>query len=387
VRGAPEGTRFLLPGEARTRGRLLDELRRLYDGWGYEPVGVPALEIYDPDHPRARQAFKLTDRDNDLLALRSDFTPALAQLVSFHFPRSLHGEAPARLQYSGEVWHAINPDLARIREFTQVGIELVGVSNARADAELIHLARESVRVAGLVPRVEVGNPGFVRALLSEANVPEALQPALGDAIDRKDLSTVEALLQSGNLGEQHRQALLQVADLYGDFGVLEQARRIAPWESTIAELDRLEGILEQFEDPSELLLELGMARRLSYYTGMTFRAYTPDFGQPLLGGGRYDGALLKAAAGFSIGVERLLSARLEVQAEETPLVLCADDVLARRLRRAGVRVVRGLTGDSGEELASEALQVGAHYYVAGGRVYAAGEDSRELERLRELLAQ
>ena len=95
----------------------------------------------------------------------------------------------------------------------------------------------------------------------------------------------------------------------------------------------------------DLMIDLSIGRRLSYYTGLTFRAYTPDFGQPLLGGGRYDGALLPAAAGFTIGLERLVRAadRAADGEEPPPAVLSLDDPAARVLRREGVRVVRGLT--------------------------------------------
>ena len=203
--------------------------------------------------------------------------------------RPLRGRA-LRLQYRGPVWHAIDPDFAHAREFTQLGVELIGVSNARADTELIHLARESVRVFGLAPRIEIGNPAFVRALFELAEVPPGRQDALAAAIDHKDMSTLEQLVAGLKLPADLRDALLGVPDLFGGSEVLSRARQLAPWPETQTELDRTEAILDQFEDVSELLLELGMARRLSYYTGMTFRAYTPDFGQPLLGGGRYDGA-------------------------------------------------------------------------------------------------
>ena len=332
MRAPPDGTRAILPDEAARRADLLARLRRLYEGWGYELVEVPALERYDDGHPRADQSFKLSDRDSGVLALRADFTPALARLVRQSYPaRHVRAEAgPAdalRLQYRGTLWHAIDPELARTREFTQVGLELIGVSNARADAELIHLARESVRLAGLDPRVEVGNPGFVRALLEGAAVRDALErvPDLYGPSRDADAIVAEAL---------------ELADA----AALPAARR---------EIVRLQEVLEQFEDDSELLLDLGMARRLSYYTGVTFRAYTLDYGQPLLGGGRYDGALLPHAAGFAIGLERLLAAAPATAAWHPPRVLSLDDVGARRLRAAGIGVARAL-GDTPDAARREA---------------------------------
>lgn len=335
----PEGTRFALPGEAAVRAKIISALQRLFDSWGYALVDTPVLEHYDPAHPRAAQSFKLSDRDSGVLALRSDFTPAIAHLVRSHFDET----APQRLQYCGKAWQAINPDFARTREFTQLGLELTGVSNPRADAELIHLAREAVRAVGLVPRVELGTPGFVRALFELAEVPEDAQAALANAIDRKDVAGLEKNSSVYNLSPDLKAALLGVADLYGDVSVVQAARQLAPWPETLRALDELEAILAEFEDLNELLLDFGRARRLSYYTGVTFQAYTFDFGQPLLGGGRYDGALLPYAAGFTIGLERLLLALPPHAEHAPPLVLSLDDAGARRLRAAGYCVERSLS--------------------------------------------
>ena len=401
-RAPPEGTRYVLPDDAARRAEVVAVLRALYRGWGYDLVEVPALERYDARHPRHAQSFKLSDRDSGVLALRSDFTPALAQLVRSHFPAVAGGaRRPIRWQYAGTVWHAIDPELARTREFTQVGLELIGVSNARADAEILHLARESVRAVGLRPRVEVGNPGFVRALLDVAGVPAQRRDAMADAIDRKDRRDLADLLASldgahggahgGGDAEAARRALLAVPDLYGGTEALEHARQVAPWPAARREVERLAGVLAEFEDASELMLDLAMARRLSYYTGVTFRAYTPDYGQPLLGGGRYDGALLPAAAGFSIGVERLLQAtrNLRAQPEPTPRVLALDDPAARTLRAAGVRVVRALHAER-EAAREEARERRLPFLLVDGRIEAVpgGADDTAEERafLEALLA-
>ena len=343
VNAPPEGTRYAHASESAARTRTVSTLRALFVSWGYENVDVPVLERFDLAHPVTERAFKLTGPEGELLALRADYTTALAKLVRFNYGPSLTGLL--RLQYSGQLWQTVVPDLARTREFTQVGLELIGVSGARADAELIHLAREAVRAVGLAPRVEIGNPGFVRQLFELAELPPELQDAAADAIDRKDQATLAALLAPLKLAPELARALLGVADLYGDLRVLAAARALAPWPETAAACDHLEAVLTEFEDSSELLLDLGMARRLSYYTGVTFRAYTFDFGQPLLGGGRYDGALLPVAAGFAIGLERLLSALPEVTGDTPPIAVSLDDDGARRLRGAGYRVERALTGD------------------------------------------
>ncbi|HZJ08499.1 MAG TPA: ATP phosphoribosyltransferase regulatory subunit [Trueperaceae bacterium] len=364
-----DGTSFLAPADAAGREAAIEALRGLYREWGYQRIEVPALERLDESRPRSGKSFKLVDRDGGVLALRSDFTPALANYVRTNHPAVAAGAAvPLRLSYDGLVWHAIDPELARGREFTQVGIELVGVSNARADAELIHLARESVRLMGLTPRVEVGNPAFVSRLFDAAEVSAEARLALADAIDRKDTSDVLALVARYGLRGKVADALVAVPDLYGDAAVIEQARELAPDGPSAEAVERLAGVVEEFEDPSELMLDFGLARRLSYYTGVTFRVYTFDFGQPLLGGGRYDGALLPRAAGFALGLGRLLAAAngaARQQAAEAELVVSLDDAGARRLRLEGYRVARALVADPNAARA-EAVAMGARYLHSGG---------------------
>ncbi len=381
----PEGTRAYLPPDAAERARLLARLSDLYAAWGYRSVEVPVLERYDPDHPRAAQSFKLTDRDSGLLALRSDFTPAVARLVRHAWPHLADPDGPhrpCRLQVAGPVWQAIDPELARTREFTQVGVELIGVRDPRADAELIHLARESVRAVGLRPRVEIGSPGFVKAAMDEAGVPEGLRPPLADAIDRKDPHDVAAMLREAGLRGSTADALRAAPDLYGGTELLEEARRVARGDASRAALDYLAGVLREFEDDSELILDLGMARRLSYYTGVTFRAYTVDFGQPLLGGGRYDGALLPYAAGFSAGLERLASALSARQPGPAgPRVLSLDDGAARLLRAAGVPVVRSVAPDV-EGARREGREAGLAWLVTPRGLIALTDQVDEGERAR-----
>ena len=385
----PDGTRYTFAQDAARRLETVETLRRLYEGWGYAPVEPPALEHYDPAHPAADKSFKLSDRDSGVLALRADFTPALARLVRLYYPEAAgEGSTPRRFHYRGTLWQAIDPDLARTREFTQVGLELVGVSNPKADAELIHLARESVRAVGLTPRVEVGNPGFVRALFDLAEVPENIREPLADAVDRKDVSTLRGLLEPLSLPPDLRRAFLTLPDLYGDVygeaGVIEAARAVAPWAEARLELDRLEAILSEFEDDSELLLDLGMARRHRYYTGMVFRAYTFDFGQPLLGGGRYDGALLPYAAGFALGLERLMSALSPAGGVSPPLALSLDDTLARRLRAAGYVVERALEADV-EKARQYARARGVPYLLTKGGLEPLTPHPPHVETLRGLL--
>src|SRR5690606_38987325 len=114
-------------------------------------------------------------------------------------------------------------------------------------------------------------------------------------------------------------------------------------------------------------------------------AFTLDYGQTLLGGGRYDGALLPYAAGFYLGLERLLGALPQGAGEAgtTPQVLTHDDPPARRLRAAGIAVARALASEP-SAAEREALAAGIPFLLVAGTVSSVGEggaagEARRLE--------
>ncbi len=377
----PKGTNYILPTAYRSRSKLIDILKNLYESWGYEEVDVPVLEHYQPKHPAANKSFKLSDRDSGVLSLRADFTPAIANLVRLHHPNTSQS---LRFQYSGKLWQAIAPDMMRTREFTQVGVELIGISNARADAELIHLARESLSSIGLVPRIEIGNPGLVKALFDVADIPLKDHELFAQIIDRKDLGTLLEKLEPLNTSSQVKQALIKLIDLYGGIDILKEAQELAIWPETKQAIEHLVTVIEQFEHRGELLINLGMARRLSYYTGVTFRAYTPNFGQPLLGGGRYDGDMLPYAAGFAIGLERVMKALPKEELGNVPLVLASDDITAQILRDQGYKVIRALDQDE-TSMCTYASQQGIPYVLTKQGLKSLVENPPDLVRLKTLL--
>ncbi|MBB6097455.1 ATP phosphoribosyltransferase regulatory subunit [Deinobacterium chartae] len=356
----PEGTRFVLPPEWEWREALKQRLQTLFSAWGYSAVQTPALEFADPHHPQDARAFKLVDRDGSVLALRSEYTTAVGQLVRSDLATAPY---PLRLYYAGQLWlRSQTSELGRMREFTQVGVELVGVSSARSDAELLALARESLEVLGVRFQLEIGHPGFVRAVLESSGLPESELAALHDAVDRKAQPELDALLGALDVQGAARVAISALPDLYGGLEVLPAARRIAPSEQAAAALDRLEEAVA-LSGSEDYILDLGMSRRYSYYTGLTFRAYTPDFGQPLLGGGRYDTGI--PGAGFAIGLERAMRALGGPPPAKPVDVLALDLASARMARAAGYRTELALDPGSARQ---HALERGIRYLALEGRL-------------------
>ncbi|WP_309572143.1 ATP phosphoribosyltransferase regulatory subunit [Deinococcus sp.] len=339
--GIPEGTRDVLPPEWAQREALRSRLAETFGAWGYRGVEVPALEFANSAHPQDERAFKLIDSGGQVLALRSEFTTAVGRLARTRFAA---GPFPLRLQYAGRLWlRALTSELGRLREFNQSGVELIGVESARADAELLHLAGAALRDVGVDAQLEVGYPGFVDAVLEDAGLHGRAREELHQAIDRKSGADVDVLARRDGLSLEVTRILHALTDLYGGPEVLDTAQRMAQGARARAAVTHLRQVAEHVGSP--LLFDLGVSRRYDYYTGVTFRAYSPGLNQPVLGGGRYalEGGL--PGAGFAIGLERLARAAASALPAEPEVVLALDLEGAQTARGAGLHAELAWTDD------------------------------------------
>src|SRR5579883_2334132 len=343
----PAGTRDLLPHEAaRVRAvidRVLDRMRR----WGYREVTTPTLEYLDvlvrgEGAAVGGRLFKLVDRDGELLALRPEMTTPVARLVA---TRLRAAPLPLRLAYAGPVFRWREAGSGRLREFPQVGGELVGAGTLEADAEIVTLAVEALRATGVgQSSVSLGHVGFLRLLEAHGAPPPRVR------------------------------AVLALPTLQGP-RALEEARRLADTPELLAvveDLAALERMLRAYGVWDTVTLDLGIIRDFDYYTGIVFEGHTTALGVPLLGGGRYDRLLERfgvplPATGFAVRVERVLSAGEEPADAWAPDAVVAFDngsreaalACAKQLRERGLVVAVEVQGRSWDEVARDAEARGA----------------------------
>src|SRR6476659_1895570 len=124
----PPGTRDVLPDEMRELRSLHLALIEVFESRGYGEVATPTIE-YDEvlargDGRHAGVAYRFFDERGDLLALRSDMTIPIARLAANRFAAE---ERPLRFFYCATAYRAVRPQRGQMREFTQAGVELIGV--------------------------------------------------------------------------------------------------------------------------------------------------------------------------------------------------------------------------------------------------------------------
>src|SRR5512139_194017 len=223
----PEGVRDLLFADAAAWRDMEAALRRTWTAWGYREIVLPTFEYAETlatDVGAALDAemYRFFDRHGRTLALRPDLTLPTARVVA---TRLYDQPMPLRVAYAGSVFRHEPPRAGRQHEFTQAGVELIGVGGSAADAEAIALAVAALRAVGLPGfRITVGHIGFFRGLLAALGLPERAEQRLRSAVDRKSEAELETLLhEMPHLPPMVRRAVLELPRLAGDAGVLAEA--------------------------------------------------------------------------------------------------------------------------------------------------------------------
>src|SRR5512142_2077182 len=283
----PRGFRDILPTEARELRAIERALTETFTAYGYMPLEPPMVEHSAGESVLAGdRLIQFLDRDGSLVALRPDITTAVARLVA---QRYADASGALRLSYFAPVFREEPAMLGAEREFSQAGIELVGLSGALADAEALALLAESLARAGLAgATIEVGHVGIVRALFD------------GLAEDVRDLVLRE--LRDGD----HVGAFRRARDGGMSDAAIAHAREVLGARGRDIEDVEGDGARELREvihlarelyagEPLWGMPNLSLMPALPYYTGIVFEAVHPDLGFPIAAGGRYD--LLLAAFG------------------------------------------------------------------------------------------
>jgi ATP phosphoribosyltransferase regulatory subunit len=296
----PSGTRDVLPDEMRERRVLEDALRAVFEDAGYGEVATPALE-YESVLARGESmppAYRVLDDHGNVLALRTDMTVPIARVASTRYATS---DPPLRFSYVANAYRQVRPHRGQMRELRQAGIELIGSPAPAGTAEVLDVLSRALEAAGLHDfRIGVGSASIVPALLDEAGVGEEDRATILRELVTRDFVGLGREVARLGLDE----AIARVPLMRGGVEVLDDLPGGA------GRLLREAIALLRPEVRERVIIDLGLARDLGYYTGALFEVYAPGFGQPLGGGGRYDELLGRfgrplPAVGFALVVDRL----------------------------------------------------------------------------------
>jgi histidyl-tRNA synthetase len=319
------GTRDFLPADVRRREFVIDEVRRVYERYGFEPLETPAVENIDTllgkyGDEGNKLIFKILERGEGAaegradLALRYDLTVPLARVVAQHqhdLPRLFK-----RYQIQ-PVWRADRPARGRFREFYQCDIDAVGSTSLVVEADVLGAVSDVLANLGFRDfAIRLNHRRVLTALLETAGVDAPRHTDALVAIDKLDKlgrDGVVAELGARGIDAAASRQLLDAFSGGGDpLASLEAA--LSGHEAGTAAVGDLRALVElSAVTPAgpRIRVDPSLARGLSYYTGAIMEIAVEGIGS-LGGGGRYDGLIGMflgrdiPACGFSLGLERII---------------------------------------------------------------------------------
>ncbi|MBW2278028.1 MAG: histidine--tRNA ligase [Deltaproteobacteria bacterium] len=391
-----KGMHDILPVDVARWHFVEGTYRELVERYGYGEIRTPVLEplelfvrgIGEATDIVEKEMYAFQDKGGDRLALRPEGTASAIRSLIQH---NLSAQQPvSKVYYLGPMFRRERPAKGRYRQFFQAGAELVGADSAVADAEIIGMAVEYLRLLGIKNvRVLINSLGDGE---TRPRFRKALTNFFGESSDRL----------CGDCSRRLETNPLRILDCK-----VPSCREVAANAPSVldylsdaarAHFEELQRLLDRGDVPFEI--EPTMVRGLDYYTRTIFEiqgsSETLGAQAALVGGGRYDelvadlGGKPTPAIGFSFGIERLLMVLDEAAIPDpTPLVYVAgigdgglDRIvdLARSLRGAG------LTVEAAYSEASLRSQLKRANKSAAAIVVIAGEDeaARATVTLRDM---
>ena len=345
-----------MPEDARRARHVTETGRSVAERYGYEEVATPIFEfsevfartLGETSDIVTKEMYSFEDKGGDRITLRPEGTAGIARAL---ISGGLSQHLPLKFFYSGPMFRYERPQKGRLRQFHQIGVELLGVAEPIGDIEVIALGAAILDALGVQ-----GNTTLELNTLGNTASRNAYRAALveyfgahradlsKDSLDRLERNPLR-ILDSKDQGDRK---LVEHAPEFDDSLDAESKDFFA---EVCAGLDAL-GIAWQRNSR--------LVRGLDYYCHTAFEFTTDALGSQgaVLAGGRYDGLVEQMGGpatpgvGWASGIERLSMLIGTGPARPRPVAIvplgdaaeAAALKLADRLRRAGVPADLGYRG-------------------------------------------
>jgi len=341
----PEGLRDRLPPEAEAASRLMHRVIVAIGRHGYERVSPPLAEFEESlvgrlKSSRAQDLLRMVDPVSQrMLALRPDITAQIGRIAA---TRMGHAPRPLRLAYGGPVIKLRATQLRPERELAQAGAELIGSDSIAAVTEVILVALDALKAAG------------VKDITVDLTLPDLVDRLATDAmpIDPARISEVRALLDAkdaGGLAAAGADAYLPLLSAAGPIdSALARLRALDRTQALDSRLAGIEQIAAAIGDGVALTLDPTERHGFEYQSWIGFSLFGGGLTGEIGRGGSYtimhaDGRE-EAAVGFSLYIDPLVDIGLGVEpARRVFLPLGHDAAAAATLRGEGWTTVAALS--------------------------------------------
>ena len=304
----PKGTRDLLPTESYRWQDAEKKVKEVLESYNFKEIRVPVFEytelfqrgVGETTDVVQKEMYTFDDKSGRSITLRPEGTAGVVRAYLENGMGSM--PSPVKLWYNMGMYRYENVQKGRLREFHQIGAELIGSSSYLADVDVILMANQIFKALN-IPDIKL-NINSIGCPKCRSEYQKKLREFIGKNLDSycdtcktrfeknpmRILDCKEKRCKEFNVG----------APMMIDYLCEECSEHFEKVKETLTALN------VDFE------IDSGIVRGLDYYTKTVFEFIDGNSGLTVLGGGRYDGLVQEfggqptPAVGFATGVERLM---------------------------------------------------------------------------------
>ncbi len=372
-----KGTHDILPQEISQWHFLEEKALEVFSKYGFKEIRTP---IFEATELFARGVGDTTDivnkemysfeKSERSLTLRPENTAGVVRSYIENGMSRL--SPPVKLWYKGPMFRYERPQKGRQRQFHQVGVELFGIKDPTADAEVILMAVNYLKAVGLNDlEVEINSLGCP---VCRENFKTLLKSVLKPDFDNL----------CDDCRNRYEKNPLRLLDCK-----VESCKAIfeKPDVQKVIQSDFIcEDCAEHFKEVKQLLDTMNvkysvnklLVRGLDYYNRTVFEIKSNNLGSQnaVCGGGRYD-SLVKnlggedtPAVGWAMGMERLNSLLSEKPVEKLDGYIVSNNIqqaflLAEDLRKYGYKIELDLSNKKFTKQLEKASKVAKYALILG----------------------
>ncbi|MBQ8459064.1 histidine--tRNA ligase [bacterium] len=372
-----KGTKDILPQEIDMWHFIEKKADEVFSKYGFKEIRTPIIEVTELFSRGVGDTTDIVNKEmytfeksERSITLRPENTAGVVR--SFIENGMSRLSTPVKLWYKGPMFRYERPQAGRQRQFHQVGIEMFGIKQPTADAEIILTAVNYLNALGLNDlEVELNSLGCPKCREEFKNkLKEVLKPYLNDLCEDCQTRYEKNPLRLLDCKVESCQKIYSKPEvreiIMGDF-LCDECRE---------HYDELKLYLDKMSvkyNENKLLV-----RGLDYYNRTVFEIKSNNLGSQnaVAGGGRYDslveqlGGEPTPAIGFAIGMERLISLLPSKESKILDGYIVSNFpvdafVFAEELRNQGLNIEFDLTNKKFTKQLEKASKVAKYALILG----------------------
>jgi histidyl-tRNA synthetase len=371
------GTHDHLPEDMYKYNNIITKAENISALYGFKPMSTPIFEfssvfkktLGESSDIVTKEMYTFNDKGNEEITLRPEGTAGIVRSI---ISNGLSHDMPFKSYYHGPMFRYERPQKGRLRQFHQIGIELLGTKSEQADIEIIACANN------LIKALDIDKSSTLH-INSLGNITERKTYIADLLLYLKDFKN-KLSIDSQNRFEKNPLRILD-SKSEEDIEIVKNAPKLINYLETESK--------ESFNKVLEGLTNLNISykinhklvRGLDYYNNTTFEFITDKLGSQsaILAGGRYDNLMKQMGGpdipgiGWAAGIERLalLTTIKEDKKKNVSIIpigienniLCIN--LAYELRNKNISIDMSYSGNLKKRL-KQANKISSDYAVIIG---------------------